>query len=48
VLDGIVNVVREGNSATLTHGDRLAAGNGVWRQGQIDPAGATRALQAPP
>jgi len=45
VLDGIVNVVREGNSATLTHGDRLAAGNGVWRQSKIDPAVATGWVQ---
>lgn len=45
VLDGIVNVVREGKTATLTRGNGLAAGNAIWRQRRVDPSVATGWMQ---
>jgi transmembrane sensor len=37
VVEGIVQVTRQDQSATLTHGDRLVAGSGVWHQRRIAP-----------
>jgi len=45
VLDGVVNVVREGKTATLTRGNGLAAGNAIWRQRRVDPSVATGWMQ---
>lgn len=45
VLEGVVSVVREDKTATLTRGNRLAAGNAIWRQRRVDPSVATGWLQ---
>ncbi|PWK81827.1 FecR family protein [Fulvimonas soli] len=41
VAEGIVNVTRDGKTATLAHGEQLAVGEGLWRRRSIDPSVAT-------
>lgn len=37
VLEGMVAVARDGNTAELTAGEQIVAGNGVWIRGHADP-----------
>jgi transmembrane sensor len=38
VLEGAVAVARDGNTAELTAGEQIVAGDGVWIRGRADPA----------
>jgi transmembrane sensor len=41
VIEGVVDVEHHDRSATLTQGDQLLSGDGVWRRRSIDPAVVT-------
>lgn len=41
VLEGAVAVARDGNTAELTAGEQIVAGDGAWSRGRADPAMTT-------